>query len=171
MEESKNISTDINTIDLNPKNVKILIDHLNNLKANIKEILKLNPGENELDEVIKKINEFLEWLSKFKDENEEKTNEDYKDREQRIDELTRLLENYFKKFDEDETITKFILMSKLINYSKEIIDIINIVFDPSEEKKVKSQNNVNSSAIETTTSWYIVIEFRTAVYRTVRTAV
>jgi len=39
-------------------------------------------------------------------------------------------------------------MSKLINNSEEIIDIINLVFDPSEEQKVKSQNNPSSSNLD-----------------------
>ena len=39
-------------------------------------------------------------------------------------------------------------MSKFINDSKEIIDIINIYFDPTEEQKAKNQKNGNFSSLE-----------------------
>ena len=129
-----------NSLDLlNSGSVSLLISHLNNLKKNIEEIIKLKLEDKELSEIKKKVEDFLSWISRFKNEKTTKTNDDYTKREELIHELTLLLGEYFRKFDEDEKIIKLIKMSKFINDSKEIIDIINIYFDPTEEQKVKDQ--------------------------------
>ena len=138
-----------NSLDLlNSGSVSLLISHLNNLKKNIEEIIKLKLEDKELSEIKKKVEDFLSWISPFKNEKTTKTNDDYTKREELIHELTLLLGEYFRKFDEDEKIIKLIKMSKFINDSKEIIDIINIYFDPTEEQKVKDQKNGNFSSLE-----------------------
>ena len=138
-----------NSLDLlNSGSVSLLISHLNNLKKNIEEIIKLKLEDKELSEIKKKVEDFLSWISRFKNEKTTKTNDDYTKREELIHELTLLLGEYFRKFDEDEKIIKLIKMSKFINDSKEIIDIINIYFDPTEEQKAKNQKNGNFSSLE-----------------------
>ena len=138
-----------NSLDLlNSASVSLLISHLNNLKKNIEEIIKLKLEDKELSEIKKKVEDFLSWISPFKNEKTTKTNDDYTKREELIHELTLLLGEYFRKFDEDEKIIKLIKMSKFINDSKEIIDIINIYFDPTEEQKVKDQKKGNFSSLE-----------------------
>lgn len=138
-----------NSLDLlNSGSVSLLISHLNNLKKNIEEIIKLKLEDKELSEIKKKVEDFLSWISPFKNEKTTKTNDDYTKREELIHELTLLLGEYFRKFDEDEKIIKLIKMSKFINDSKEIIDIINIYFDPTEEQKVKDQKKGNFSSLE-----------------------
>ena len=138
-----------NSLDLlNSGSVSLLISHLNNLKKNIEEIIKLKLEDKELSEIKKKVEDFLSWISPFKNEKTTKTNDDYTKREELIHELTLLLGEYFRKFDEDEKIIKLIKMSKFINDSKEIIDIINIYFDPTEEQKAKNQKNGNFSSLE-----------------------
>ena len=138
-----------NSLDLlNSGSVSLLISHLNNLKKNIEEIIKLKLEDKELSEIKKKVEDFLSWISRFKNEKTTKTNDDYTKREELIHELTLLLGEYFRKFDEDEKIIKLIKMSKFINDSKEIIDIINIYFDPTEEQKVKDQKKGNFSSLE-----------------------
>lgn len=138
-----------NSLDLlNSGSVSLLISHLNNLKKNIEEIIKLKLEDKELSEIKKKVEYFLSWISPFKNEKTTKTNDDYTKREELIHELTLLLGEYFRKFDEDEKIIKLIKMSKFINDSKEIIDIINIYFDPTEEQKAKNQKNGNFSSLE-----------------------
>lgn len=138
-----------NSLDLlNSGSVSLLISHLNNLKKNIEEIIKLKLEDKELSEIKKKVEDFLSWISPFKNEKTTKTNDDYTKREELIHELTLLLGEYFRKFDEDEKIIKLIKMSKFINDSKEIIDIINIYFDPTEEQKVKDQKKGNFSSLD-----------------------
>ena len=138
-----------NSLDLlNSGSVSLLISHLNNLKKNIEEIIKLKLEDKELSEIKKKVEDFLSWISPFKNEKTTKTNDDYTKREELIHELTLLLGEYFRKFDEDEKIIKLIKMSKFINDSKEIIDMINIYFDPTEEQKVKDQKKGNFSSLE-----------------------
>lgn len=131
-------------MELNPQGVNLLIFHLGNLKNNAEEILSLKPEDKEIFEIINKIKYFLYWLYKFTDQKQIKTNKDYNYREQLIHELTSLLGKYFMQFDEDEKISKLIRMFNLINDSKEIIDLINLPFDPSEIKKIKEQNNFNN---------------------------
>ena len=127
--------------DLKPGNVKLLISNLDSLKKKIENILKLKDKYNDLRFIIDTISKFSTWLDKFKVETLEKTDDDYKDREKYINLIKNQFEAFFNNEDKE--------MQKLVKELKDILDIINLKFEPRENLNEKRERgNISQNLLE-----------------------
>ena len=127
--------------DLKPGNVKLLISNLDSLKKKIENILKLKDKYNDLRFIIDTISKFSTWLDKFKVETLEKTDDDYKDREKYINLIKNQFEAFFNNEDKE--------MQKLVKELKDILDIINLKFEPQENLNEKRERgNISQNLLE-----------------------
>ena len=127
--------------DLKPGNVKLLISNLDSLKKKIENILKLKDKYNDLRFIIDTISKFNTWLDKFKVETLEKTDDDYNDREKYINLIKNQFEAFFNNEDKE--------MQKLVKELKDILDIINLKFEPQENLNEKRERgNISQNLLE-----------------------
>ena len=127
--------------DLKPGNVKLLISNLDSLKKKIENILKLKDKYNDLRFIIDTISKFSTWLDKFKVETLEKTDDDYNDREKYINLIKNQFEAFFNNEDKE--------MQKLVKELKNILDIINLKFEPQENLNEKRERgNISQNLLE-----------------------
>ena len=124
----------IKNSDLEPENINNLIFNLEKLKENIANILKQINKYKDIDDIEKKISDFLIWITKFKDGKYEKNDDYLSKRDKFINLINKDIDSFFK---EDEKL------NNLIKVSKSILDNINMKFEPPDnfQEENNSENN------------------------------
>ena len=127
------VSNKIKNYDSETENINNLISNLEKLKENIANILKHINKYKDIDNIQKKISDFLIWITKFRDGKHEKNDDDLSKREKFLNLLKSDLDSLFK---EDENLIN------LIKTSKNILNNINMKSEPPDNfQEEKEENN------------------------------
>ena len=121
-------------IDLDPKSILNIFKNIETIKDNILTITK-KIKEYDLSKLNEELNDFSDWLKQFNDEKKEKNEKDYKT-------YNRYINKINEKFSSLSKHNKNIL--KKIEKSQEILNKINLIFDPSESSIENIDANVNT---------------------------